>query len=187
MGCDPAEGVDEDESAISVTDHTTGEQVAAWSRNDVPPNTLGKVQLKALGYRYLCRNGAPAFSITERNNHGHAVLGAQLDSGYPAHRIYHHIDPTDPHDKQAKRVGWPNNISTKPVLVSDLGASLHDGVPKIRDEATHASIRRIERSPSGTAELTGRDLAVAHSLSLFRAPVIHGQPPRRSVSVPWGR
>jgi hypothetical protein len=186
MGCDPAEGVDEDESAISVTDHTTGEQVAAWARSDVPPNTLGKVQLKALGYMYTCANGAPAYSTTERNNHGHAVLAAQLDAGYPAHRIYHHVDPTEPADKPSKRVGWPNNSATKGVLVENLGTSLADGVPKIRDEATHASVRRIERNASGTAELTGRDLAVAHALSLFRAPVVHGQPVRRSVSVRWG-
>lgn len=182
MGCDPAEGLEQDESALSVTDHTTGEQVAAWARNDVPPNTLGKVQLRELGYRYVCANGAPAYSVTERNNHGHAVLGAQLDSGYPADRIYHHTDATDPHGKEAKRVGWPNNVATKGVLVSDLGASLQDGSPKVRDEATHASIRRIERSPSGSAELTGRDLAVAHALSLFRAPVRVSLPRRPSVS-----
>lgn len=186
IGCDPAEGVDEDESAISVTDHTTGEQVAAWARSDVPPNTLGKVQLKELGYMYTCANGAPAYSITERNNHGHAVLGAQLDAGYPAHRIYHHVDPTEPGDKPSKRVGWPNNSATKGVLVDGLGASLADGVPKIRDEATHSSIRRIERNAAGTAELTGRDLAVAHALSLFRPPAVHSQPVRRSYSVRWG-
>lgn len=185
IGCDPAEGLEEDDSAMSVTDHTTGEQVASWARADVPPNTLGKVQLRELGYMYLCGGGAPAYSITERNNHGHAVLGAQLDSGYPANRIYHHVDATDPHGTEAKRVGWPNNVATKGVLVSALGASLQEGSPRVRDAATHASIRRIERGPSGSAELTGRDLAVAHALSLFRAPPAFIPPRRRSVSLGW--
>ncbi len=187
IGCDPAEGIEGDDSAMSVTDHTTGEQVAAWHRGDVPPNTLGKVQLPALGYMYRCPGGAPAYSVTERNNHGHAVLGAQLDSGYPADRIYHHVDATDPDGKEAKRVGWPNNVATKGVLVSDLGASLASGAPKVRDEATHASIRRIERGPNGSAVLTGRDLAVAHALSLFRAPPPFTPPRRQSTSMrTWG-
>lgn len=187
VGCDPAEGVDEDESAMSVTDHTADEQVAAWARSDVPPNTLGKIQLRELGYMYLCGGGAPAYSTTERTNHGHAVLGAQLDAGYPADRIYHHIDPTDPEDHVSHRVGWPNNVATAPVLVSDLGASLQAGVPRIRDAATHSSIRRIERGANGSAVLRGRDLAVAHALSLFRAPERFQPPRRQSVSMrTWG-
>lgn len=170
VGCDPAEGVEGDESAMYVQDHTAHETAAVWNRNDVDPNTLGKVQLRELGLRYRCEDDAPAYLVVERNNHGHAVLGALLDSGYPPARVYHHVHATDPDGNPSSKAGWPNNVATKGVLVSAIGTSLRDGVPVIRDGATHASIRRIERQANGTAELTGRDLAVAYGLSLSGAP-----------------
>src|SRR5690606_27748875 len=112
-GCDPSEGVEGDQSAIYVHDHTTHDTAAVWNRNDVPPNTLGKVQLRELGMRYRCEDDAPAYLVVERNNHGHAVLGALLDSGYPPARVYHHGDATDPDGNPSRKAGWPNNVATK--------------------------------------------------------------------------
>lgn len=169
IGCDPAEGVERDDSAISVMDHTTGAQVAAWNRDDMDPNTLGREVLPAAGEMYRGSSVA-AFAVVERNNHGHAVLGAALTQGYPNARLYHHAEATDPRGRTARRVGWPNTSATKGVLVADLGTSLVEGAPRVLDAETQAGIRRIERGPNGVAELTGRDLAVAHALSMFRAP-----------------
>ena len=68
IGCDPAEGNPQsDESAASVVDVLTGEQVAVLAGRFDPAVFAGYVASLSEYY-----HGAPA--LVERNNHGHAVL-----------------------------------------------------------------------------------------------------------------
>ena len=68
IGADPAEGnPTSDDSALTVLDHVTGEEVASLAGKFQPSTFAGHID--AIG-RYFNNAGA----LVERNNHGHAVL-----------------------------------------------------------------------------------------------------------------
>lgn len=120
MGVDVAEGVAAgDYSAAYVIDESTGQDVAAlhghWDTHAYAE------KLAELGYRYNTAKIA-----VERNNHGHAVLSALMyELAYPEESIYHHKD-YDAKGEVSEKPGFPTNVKTKPIMLSNLVQLLQD-------------------------------------------------------------
>lgn len=76
MGADPAEGLPtSDDSSVVIGDKETGEEVAVWQGKIEPKHAL-PAGIEALSAFY---NRAPC--LVERNNHGHATIGALQTGG----------------------------------------------------------------------------------------------------------
>jgi hypothetical protein len=67
----------------------------------------------------------------ERNNHGHAVL-KRLRTVLRYPRLYRHRD-YDAKGGGAMKLGWETNGKTRPILLQDLRAAVHQGHIGIRD------------------------------------------------------
>lgn len=111
IGCDPAEGIGEDNSVIEVLNAHTGEQVAEFATNSVKPDILAGY-LMEIGNYYN-----KGFIVLEINNHGLAVLNAIKHKYYNIYRR-EVFDKNSREYKQA--LGWQTSQRTKPLLIDAL-------------------------------------------------------------------
>lgn len=163
IGADVAEGVAAgDYSAAYVIDEATGCDVAAlhghWNTHTYAE------KLAELGYRYNTARIA-----VERNNHGHAVLSALLyELAYPEDRIYHHKD-YDAKGNASEKPGFPTNVKTKPIMLSNLVQSLQDLPEAFLD---HEFFRecyqfvQLDNGKVGAAPGTHDDRVIAKGIAL---------------------
>lgn len=125
IGADVAEGQDAGNDQMDyddavVLDWQTGMQVAAL-HGQWPLDRYASL-LDSLGKQYN-----NALLGVERNNHGHTVLLALKQIGYP--NIYMHDDPTNELLRRKagegrRMLGWPTTAKTKPILESELSAAI---------------------------------------------------------------
>ena len=165
IGVDSSEGVGRDDQALTVIDTKSGEQVCAFNWNMIPPDEFGATILPMIGRMYGTEWN-PAYIVCEKENHGHAVLGALLHRAqYPHQSVYHHTIRLHKEGREAKIAGWPHNKKHHLDLTYEIGRMLREQWPIIRDAHTLASIRQVVADPNGGAEFGGCDLAVAIGLA----------------------
>lgn len=156
IGLDPAEGKEtSDESALTVLDKKTGEQVAVLA---------GQIEY-AVFAAYADEIGRyynHAALMVERNNHGHAVL-LWLQENSTLVLVIGHND----------EIGWLTNTKGKALLYSDVADAFREGMVLVHDFTTLTQLMSIERSTLSAPKGEHDDRAVAFALAwqgVLRAP-----------------
>ncbi len=149
IGADPAEGNPQsDESAASVVDVLTGEQVAVLAGRFDPSVFAG--HLAQLSEYF---NGAEV--MVERNNHGHAVLLWLGEFSQVA--ALAGLDG---------KVGWLQTGKGKPMCFDAAADCFRDGATLVRDLATRDQVAGVMGSTLKAPDGQHDDRAVAHVLAL---------------------
>ena len=165
IGCDPAEGIGLDDTACEGVNRRSTEQAFTWAWNELSPDEVGQVVLTELGNTWKgSEHALPAYTVVERQNHGHTVLAAQKTAKYPNTCIHHDIDLTADSEQHAKRAGW---VHRHLELTQAIGRTLRENSPVIRNQQTVESISDVTLDTSktiNTAVFGGRDRAVAIGL-----------------------
>lgn len=156
IGADVAEGLEHgDYSVAHVIDTKTGHVVAKW-RGHVAPDLFGKRVLWHLGWLY----GGALIGV-EINNMGIAAGLALQDAQYP--NLYYRTTLDERTKKRQKKIGWRTTVSTKPLLVAELAASIRleeaidedgrdcwsSGELVVRDAETIAELKTFVREADG--------------------------------------
>jgi hypothetical protein len=155
IGADPAEGnPTSDDSALTVVDRDSGEEVAALS-GKFQPSTLA-AHLDSLGTWY---NRADV--LVERNNHGHAVLLGLRD-----HSLLYRLPGYD------GREGWLSNGKGKALLYDTAADAFREGTTILHSFATFIQLASIEgatlRAPEGEPDDRADSYALACAACRFR-------------------
>lgn len=140
MGIDSAEGryevgvADEkqksDESAISIVDLTTEEEVAAFSAR-IPPDILGE---KAAYFAKLYENEANRILIIpEMNSIGVALINKLKEFDL---RLYRRTEEDKIMKVVTEKIGWRTTSVTKPLLITRFQERLRLTMPKIYSRKT---------------------------------------------------
>lgn len=116
LGADPAEGIGQDDSAITVIDKMTGREVGFYIGQIQPDLFAKKIRMTA----ELFNN---ALTVIEINNHGLAVINA-LKTEYS--NIYQRTVFDKVTNTKRKELGWKTSQTTKPLMVDDFIAGLRD-------------------------------------------------------------
>ena len=149
IGADPAEGNPQsDESAASVVDALSGEQVAVLGGRFDPSVFAGHLAQLAEFY-----NGCEV--LVERNNHGHAVL--LWLSEFSKVSCLAGLDG---------KAGWLESGKSKPLAFDAAADAFRDGATLVRDVGTRDQLASIEGSTLKAPEGQHDDRAVAHVLAL---------------------
>lgn len=149
VGADPAEGnPTSDDSALTVLDVLTGEEVAAFS---------GKVQPAILA-SYADQLGTyynHAGIMVERNNHGHAVL-LWIEEHSSLKRLHGHDE----------KPGWLSSKLGKTLLYNELADGFRNDDTTVHSFATYEQVASIEgstlRAPEGEHDDRADSYALAH-------------------------
>ncbi len=144
LAIDACEGISGgDNAAIQVIDRTTWTQAAVYHAN-VPPDILGKKAF-SLGLWFNCALAAP-----EVNGPGLVTTLALRDLGYPSmvHRQSLNVDQGEV--KESVELGWNTNAKTKPLIISELEASLREILLVVKDKATLDEIKHYIKRDDGT-------------------------------------
>jgi hypothetical protein len=150
VGADPAEGnPTSDESALTVLDMLTGEEVASLAGRYEPATFAAQVSVIARWYQ-----GASV--LVERNNHGHAVLLWLRDNASELWRLC---------DTDGKS-GWNTTSKSKALLYDKAGEALRDEETTIHSHETFVQLASIEGSTLRAPEGQHDDRAVAFVLAL---------------------
>ena len=159
IGADPAEGNPQsDESAASVVDAATGEQVAVLAGRLEP--AVFAAALAQLSERY---NGAGL--LVERNNHGHAVLLWLAENGSGRSR-WNGRPQGPPLRGLDGRPGWLSTGRGKPLAFDAAADALREGATCIRDRVTLDQLMAIRGGTLSAPTGEHDDRAVAHILAL---------------------
>lgn len=150
VGADPAEGnPTSDDSALTVMDVLSGEEVAAISGKFQPSVLAGYAD--QIG-RYYNNAGL----MIERNNHGHAVL-LWLEEHSRLRRL-------DGHDEKP---GWLSSKLGKALLYNDLADCFRDKDTTLHSFDTYTQLASIEgatlRAPDGSHDDRADSYALAHA------------------------
>jgi hypothetical protein len=163
IGADPAEGnPHSDESAASVVDALTGEQMAVLAGRFEPAVFAARLAGAAWFY-----NGASI--LVERNNHGHAVLLWLAE---------HKWDWVDPEKTSAcappyrllrgwdGRPGWLSTGRGKTLAFDAAADAVREGQTRLRDRVTLEQMMGIRGATLSAPPGEHDDRAVAHVLAL---------------------
>jgi hypothetical protein len=134
LALDASEGVGGDPSGGIMYRRSNGQHVATID-GQFPPHEAAAVGIE------LCEEYGGALFAPERNNHGHAVLGATKSIGY--NRVYRHDD-----DKR----GWNTNVVSRPVMLDSLEDAHRKGLWTSPDPAVLGQMRKFVINDSGRAE-----------------------------------
>jgi hypothetical protein len=149
IGGDPAEGnPTSDDSALTVLDEISGEEVAALA---------GKFQPSTFAY-YIDQIGCffnNAAVMVERNNHGHAVLLWLRDNSK--------LRRLPGHDSKE---GWHSTSLGKALMYSGAADSFRDGDTTLHSFETYTQLASIEGSTLLAPEGERDDRADSYSLAL---------------------
>lgn len=127
---DPAEGVNNDNSAFGIFTKT-GRQVLEFATNKLPVEVFTRLAID------LCRRYFDAYLIIERNNHGHLALHiASEEQAY--FNIYYSISDG--------KMGWHTNPVSKPNMIADLSDAIRSESLIIRSEETLEELRVFQRN-----------------------------------------
>lgn len=154
IGADPAEGnPTSDESALTVLDKASGEEVAALAGR-IQPDTFAS---------YVDEVGEwfnRAAVLVERNNHGHAVL-LWLKDNSGLQRVVGHDG----------KEGWLSNSKGKALLYTTAAEAIRDGETTIHSFATYVQLASIEGSTLRAPKDMPDDRADGYALALAAATV----------------
>lgn len=140
LGVDPAEGVGEDSSAVTLIDFTlkTPQVVATYANNKIDPDILAyEIRFIGLMYHY------PLVAV-ERNNTGFATL-TRLRDLYPEDQIFKEVREGYEEEKDTHRFGWHTNLSTKPRMFYDLKTATNDDALDIPSKQIIQEMRTYDR------------------------------------------
>lgn len=141
IGADPAEGnPTSDDSALTVLDWATGEEVACLAGKYEPSTLAAHIATVSAYY-----NGAPA--MPERNNHGHAVIQWLQEHARRVKLLKGHDD----------KVGWMSSKLGKALLYTECAdhfrSNAVDGTPILHSFSSYQQLASIEgatlRAPEG--------------------------------------
>jgi hypothetical protein len=158
IGADPAEGNPQsDESAASVVDALTGEQVAVLAGRYEPAVFAAGLADTAWFY-----NGAAI--LVERNNHGHAVLLWLAEHKWD----WVHHDPAPYRILRGwdGRPGWLSSGRGKPLAYDAAADAVREGQTRLRDRMTLEQMLAIRGATLSAPQGEHDDRAVAHVLAL---------------------
>lgn len=150
VGADPAEGnPTSDDSALTVLDRLTGEEVAALA-GKLQPSELARY-IKEIGLYY-----SRAAVMCERNNHGHAVILWLNSNDYSAHLLAGHDG----------RTGWNSSELGKTRLYDAAADAFRHGETRLHTMEAYLQLASIEggslRAPQGEHD----DRADSYALAL---------------------
>lgn len=189
MGIDASEGIYEvgvkddkqksDESAFTIVDLTTEEEVASWSGR-IPPDAAAE---KALNFAYWYSDKRnPIMLVPEMNSIGLALLNRLNREGSEQIRIYRREEFDKRLGIKKENEGWRTTRQTKPLLVSRFQELLRLHDPKIRSKKTYEQFKSFVYTTDANkqgmgAELNFHDDRLISALLGFwqKAPVIAGQ------------
>ena len=119
IGADPSEGVSGDNSAASIIDAVTLQEVGFfYSKVTKPPEFA-----KALAFAGKLFNNA--LIAVERNNHGHTVLD-RLKDIYS--NVFMMFKTEERRKKRTKKLGWETNRKTRPLILDNLEELVDEGL-----------------------------------------------------------
>jgi hypothetical protein len=150
VGADPAEGnPTSDDSALTVLDRLTGEEVAALA-GKLQPSELARY-IKEIGLYY-----SRAAVMCERNNHGHAVILWLNSNDYGAYLLAGHDG----------RTGWNSSELGKTRLYDAAADAFRHGETRLHTMEAYLQLASIEggslRAPQGEHD----DRADSYALAL---------------------
>lgn len=125
IGVDASEGRGGDNAVIEVLNAHTGEQVAEFASNYIPPDKLAYLAI-TLGKHYN-----NALIVPESNNHGHAVIQILKPRYYNLYRrkVIDRIT-----NETHEIIGWNTSGLNKPLLVDNLEEAVREQTTKINSE-----------------------------------------------------
>lgn len=141
LGADAAEGVGGDAAAALVYRLDTGAHVATLHGNYTPWEFSVALHRLALHY-------SRAIVVPERNNHGHAVITALVNSLKYGDRVYVHSD---------KKYGWPTTEITRPLMLDKLDDSVRRKTWRSPDQAVIEQMRKFIVNKTGKPEAAPGD------------------------------
>jgi hypothetical protein len=159
-GADPAEGnPGSDDSAITVLDRKTGEEVAALA---------GKFEPTVFGMHInsVCRFFKGAGVLVERNNHGHSVL-TTLDE----HGTIPILEGPD------KKPGWNSNKATKVIMYDTAVEDFSKEGTILHSKATYLQLASIDGAKQEAPEGMMDDRATSYALALVARTLV--RPPQK--------
>jgi hypothetical protein len=149
IGADPAEGnPTSDESAMTVLDKQSGEEVASLAGR-IQPSTFA-AYMDELGQFYRQAN-----LMVERNNHGHAVLLWLRD-----HSHLRRLPGWD------GKEGWLSNSKGKALLYSTCADAFRDKSTRVHSFETYTQLCSIDGSSLSAPEGEHDDRADSYALAL---------------------
>ena len=189
MGIDASEGIYEtgvkdskqksDESAFTIVDLTTEEEVASWSGR-IPPDAAAE---KALDFAYWYSDKKnPILLIPEMNSIGLALLNRLNRESSSQIRIYRREEFDKRLGIKHETEGWRTTRQTKPLLISRFQELLRLREPKIRSKKTYEQFKSFVHTTDANkqgmgAELGFHDDRLISALLGFwqKSPVIPGK------------
>jgi len=161
IGVDPAEGnPTSDDSAMTILDIMTGEEVAALNGKFQPSIMAGYADI--IGHYYN-----KAALMVERNNHGHAVL-LWLEEHSKLRRLPGHDT----------KIGWMSSALGKSLLYNQVADCFRDKETILHSFQTYTQLASIEgstlRAPEGENDDLADSYALAHAGRLIRPLVSAG-------------
>lgn len=145
VGVDPSTGEAQDETAITVLDAVTLEQVAAVA--GLFNETEGALIAVRLGYYFN-----EAIIANENNGLGIAFTHELLRLEYP--NVYKRMvkDPTQIRGDKIAKYGFSTNINTRPIMISDMRKYFEAGEVTINDIKTLEQMKTFVRKDNGKIE-----------------------------------
>lgn len=166
IGLDPAEGnPTSDDSALTVLDVLTGEEVAVLSGKFQP--SVFAAYADAVGCYYN-----DAALMVERNNHGHAVL-LWLEE----HSALRRLKGSD------EKPGWLSNALGKTLLYNEMADCFRDKDTTLHSFSTYTQLASIEGSTLRAPEGFHDDLADSYALANVGRSAALQQKPQGSSQV----
>lgn len=137
-----------DYCAAYVLDRRTGRHVAEF-RQQTDADVFA-ADLARLGWTYRDRQDLPAEIFVEDNNAGLLTLSKLRDEWrYP--RIFHReVIDDQSRGKRTRKIGWHTDVSTRPLILAQLGAVIREQPQRLRSEALLGELRTFVWSKNGT-------------------------------------
>lgn len=175
IGCDPAEGIGNDNSVIEVLNAATGEQAAELAVNNMPPDDLATFLLDIAKYYNN------AFVVIETNNHGRTVIDK-------IKRKYMNIYRREIFDKlsntKTKALGWLTTVGNKHILVDNLEEAARTGDIRINSQAALEELKVFVKTDETNKKGYGAEYGMKDDRVIALGLALQGmrdQPKRRKV------
>jgi hypothetical protein len=144
LGVDPSTGDGDDESAMSLRDFESGQQVAVFS---------GKIRSDELARKAYWIGELYNWALIgwERNGAGIAGLERLIELDYP--NIYRDIKPgLAEHEEKEGKMGWATSTLTRPVMIDEYQAGFEDEILTVNDKKTLQQMSTFVRKDNGRIE-----------------------------------
>jgi hypothetical protein len=156
IGADPAEGLaGGDDSAATVLDHVSGEEVASLAGKIAPDQFASAIDQVGRYFNH-------AAILVERNNHGHAVISGLRSSPLPLY-----FEPG--REDEEGREGWATTAKSKAELYIVAAHAFREGQTTIHSDETMLQLASIDHATLNAPPGQHDDRAVSYVLALRAA------------------